>query len=134
MASPAKRPAVSNAADLLPGFRSRFPEFSSTADSVVTEILGEALIIHKGSPKATQFLAAHILTLDNDSGICSSGATVDGGEGEVTSESVGAESASYKTQAENAGDVFFTTTAYGRRFLALRRATPAYGFSVRVFG
>lgn len=123
---------MSTAADLLPDFRIRFQEFVSETNERVTLYLIDALTIFSGCKTATLYLAAHLLTLDNDAGVGGSGASVDGGGGETTSETVGAESVSLMSQAERGSETFYTTTAYGRRYLALRNTCPARGFSVIV--
>jgi hypothetical protein len=123
---------ASSATELLAQFRARFPEFDDVADSIVLATIDEALHIFALCDLPVIWLTAHLLAIDNDSGAGSGGAPVDGGEGETISESVGGVSASFKSMADKGSDSFYTTTAYGRRFLALRKTTPAYAFSVRV--
>ena len=123
---------ASSTTELLVQFRARFPEFDDVADSVVLVAIDEALHIFALCDLPVIWLTAHLLAIDSDSGAGSGGASVDGGEGETTSESVGGVSASFKTQADKGSDTFYTSTAYGRRFLALRKTTPGYAFSVRV--
>jgi len=125
--------AVSSAAELLILFRARFPEFDCVADSTVLIAINEALHIFALCDLPVIWLTAHLLAVDCDSGVGSGGASVDGGEGETTSESVGGVSASFKSMADTGADTFYTSTAYGRRFLALRKTTPGYAFSVRVY-
>jgi len=124
---------ASSAAELLIQFRAKFPEFDSVADSLVLETINEALHIFALCDLPVLWLTAHLLTVDADSGAGSGGAPVDGGEGETTSESAGGVSASFKTQADTGSDTYYTSTAYGRRFLALRKTTPGYAFTVRVY-
>ena len=118
---------------LLPLFRIRFPEFITQIDARLEMYLADALLIHALCETATLYLAAHLLTVDMDSGASSTGASVDGGDGEVTSESAGGVSASFKSQADKGKDVFYMSTSYGRRYVALRNACPGYKFSVRCY-
>ena len=118
---------------LLPLFRTRFPEFVTQTDARIEMYLGDALIIFALSETAVLYLAAHLLTLDIDSGAGSTGASTDGGDGEVVSESAGGVSASFKSGAKKEKDVFYMSTAYGRRYIALRNACPGYRFSVRAY-
>ena len=120
------------AAELLPDFRTRFPEFQSESDERVTLYLDDAIIIFSGCKTATQYLAAHLLTLDNANELGRSGGTVDGGSGESVSETVGAESVSLMAQAERGSETFYSSTPYGRRFLALKKSCPRHVFSVFV--
>ena len=121
-------------ADLLAKFRISFPEFAAVENDAVLRYIGDALAIHTGSNRATLYLTAHCIALDADSGAGDTGAAVDGGDGEVTSEGIAREKVSLKTQADKGADVFFTSTAYGRKFLVFRNAAPTRTFSVRVFG
>jgi len=124
---------ASSASELLVLFRARFQEFDCVADSIVTFAINEALHIFALCDTPVLWLTAHFLALDNDAGVGSTGASVDGGEGETTSESVGGVSASYKSMADRGDDTFYTSTAYGRRFLALRKTSPGRAFTVRVY-
>ena len=85
---------------LLPLFRTRFPEFITQTDARLKMYLADALIIFALSETAVLYLAAHLLSLDIDSGAGSTGASTDGGDGEVVSESAGGVSASFKSGAE----------------------------------
>ena len=124
---------ISSAAELMVLFRARFPEFDLVADSIVLTSIDEALHIFALCDLPVLWLTAHLLTLDADSGIGDTGASVDGGEGETSSESVGSVSASFKTQADKGSDTFYASTSYGRRYLTLRKTTPAYAFTVRCY-
>lgn len=110
-------------------FRTRFPEFAQTADSIVELALSDAKLLHARCPTATLFLAAHLLTLDQDE----TATGVDGGNGEASNMSDGSESISFVTQAETGQEAFYTTTKYGRRFLALEKRCIGKRFSVRVY-
>lgn len=114
-------------------FRVRFPEFITQADDRLTMYINDALCIHALCETATLYLTAHLLTLDIESGAGSIGASSDGGGGEVVAESAGGVSASYKSQTDKSKDVFYMSTAYGRRYVALRNACPGYKFSVKVY-
>lgn len=92
--------------------------------------IGDALSIFNCNDKATVYLAAHFLVLDNESGAGSTGGDVDGGNAFVTSESVGAVSTSYQASG-NTKDADFETTPYGRRYIKFRNSTPAYRVSMR---
>lgn len=118
--------------DLLVDFRVRLPEFVATADSVVEFALGDALLIYALCDTGVLYLAAHILTLHAESGVGSTGGTVDGGDGETTSESAGGVSASFKAMADTGSEAFFATTAYGRMFLTIRKTSVGHAFSVRI--
>lgn len=120
------------AEELLSLFREYFPEFDSEPDGKVLRYLNLALSIHAICQDATIYLAAHFITLDNASGVGGSGGSVDGGLGEKTSERAKNVAATYKAQAMNDGDSFYTTTPYGRMYIAQRDACPGRRFSVRV--
>ncbi len=124
---------MSSPETLLPLFRIRFPEFIAVEDPTVLMYLGDALSIFNCNDTATQYLAAHFLVLDIDSGAGSTGGDVDGGSDNVVSESVGAISTTWKTSnTEKASDIEYETTPYGRRYMQFRNATPAYRVSMRV--
>ena len=119
---------------LLPDFRTRFPEFSGEVDARLLMYLGDACAVHSCSKKATQYLAAHFLTLDNETGagIADRGADVDDGDGIVTSERVGAVATTFANNASaNPKDGTYQTTAYGRRYIQFRNAAPGYRVSMR---
>jgi len=120
---------------LLPLFRSFFPEFAGISDAVVDAYLVDAGVIFCASQRAQVYLAAHLLVLDQASGVGQggTGGVVDGGDGEHESEKVGEISVTVKTMAESNLDSFYTTTPYGRKFLAFKKASPSYRMSVRVF-
>ena len=115
-------------ASLLPAFREQFAEFAPHNDVVVAEWLGVAREIHSLSTRATLYLAAHLLTLDQ----AEPNSEVKDNAGVLTSEGVGPKRAAYLTQAESERDVFFARTKYGRTFLTLERRATA--FSARVYG
>ena len=90
----------------------------------------EALQIHRWKELAVLYCTAHLLTLDTENA-----AAHDGGSGVVDSEALGPKKVSYVTQAsaeDTARAAFFSTTSYGRRFLALEEATPRARFGAMV--
>jgi hypothetical protein len=120
-----------SASDVLTDFRIRFPEFVAVPDATINLYIADALEIFCLRTSCASYLAAHLYVLDQDSGAGGSGGSVDGGEGEVLSESAGGVSSSFKGQADNGNDSFYTVTPYGRKYLACRNSTPGYIFSVR---
>ena len=125
--------SISEAANYLPAFRARFPEFTVAdyPDATVILALEDAIAIFGACERAFLYLAAHLLTLRGEGGGAVSG--TDGGFGEVQSESIGSKSVTYKTMADKGKDTFFTSTAYGRQFLAFRNACVPRAFHVRVY-
>ena len=120
--------------ELLPEFRIRFPEFDDpvATDAAVLIYLGDACAIFSCGRRATLYLAAHLLQVDLTSGAGSTGGGEDGGNGVVSSETVGKVSTSYKnTSDSNSKDVFYETTPYGRKYIQFRNASPGYRVSVR---
>ena len=114
----------------LKGFREQFPEFptNKVEDSAIERVLEEALELHSLSKRATLFCAAHLLTLETDraAGLNRRGEIASGGAGPLR--------ASYRTQADNGWEAFFTRTEYGRRFLILEQRTPGFAIGARVVG
>ena len=113
-------------------FREHFPPpaFESIPDALVETRIVEALRIHRWSELAVLYCTAHLLTLDAENV-----AAHDGGSGVVDSEALGPKQVSYVTQASaeaTARAAFFSTTSYGRRFLALEEATPRARFGAMV--
>lgn len=121
-------------AELLPIFREQFPEFDLIIDAVVLKYLTTASVIHALCELATVHLAAHLITINAESGLGGTGASVDGGGSarEVLSDAGKSINASYKSVSEKDGDSFYAATAYGRMYIILRDACPGRGFSVRV--
>ena len=121
------------AAELLPLFRAQFPEFSSKSDAEILNALNTALGIHAICELATVYLAAHICTLNDDSGVGGAGGTVDGGGvREVLSETAKSISSSFVALATKEGDSFYTNTPYGRMYIVQRDSCPGRRFSVRI--
>ena len=110
----------------LSGFRERFGAFSGRDDGEVQLALDEALLLHDVRVLATYYCAAHLLALGAEEG-----SVPDGGAGIIAGEQIGPKRIDYlnmagssNKQAGSERDVFFATTPYGRRFLALERRTP----------
>lgn len=114
-------------------FRERFPEFVETAedvddpllnpeatvafsDAVIEEQIEVAKTIYTLSDIAIEYLTAHLLVEDK----AHEALIFDRGAGEEMSK--GRDNSSYKAIAETGEESFYSTTKYGRRFLALRRA------------
>lgn len=112
----------------LTDFRNQFSEFSTRSDAEVNRVLEEACHIHSARKLATLFCAAHLLVLNSN--IAEGEKT----SGEIESAGTGPLRVSYKTQAENGRDVFFTSTNYGRRFLTLEKRNPRTGIGAMVVG
>ena len=110
-------------------FQARFPEFDSAVDSRVQAALDEANLIHSIRELATLYCAAHLLTLDNQ--LASDGAFA-GSPSEVKSRQVGPLRSDYVTQAKAGWQAFFSSTAYGRRFLTLERRCARTGIGAMV--
>ena len=126
------------AEELLPIFRSEFPEYDSLSDDFVIGYLEKAMLIHAICPMATVYLAGHFIAVDQDSGIGSVEGPkypVDSGGAarEVVSERGKNINTTFKSMAKKESDTFYTSTPYGRMYLVLRNACPGQGFSVRVF-
>ena len=121
-------------AELLPIFREQFPEYNSKSDDEILLYLNNALIIHALCEMATVYLAAHLITIDSESGVGGSGGSVDGGGvRETSSETAKSVSASFKGMAKDgSNDSFYTNTPYGRMYITLRNNCPGKRFSVRV--
>ena len=116
-------------ADLTPGaVKSRFDEFAAVDDAVVQTLIDEAYRITDVNPDATLYCVAHLLALEEEHT-----GKPDGGSGVIMGESIGPRSVTYRTQAQTEREVFFATTSYGRRVLAIEARTPAAGFSFKVF-
>lgn len=122
------------AAELLPVFREQFPEFDGKSDESVLLYLNNALLIHAICGMATVYLAAHLCTIDAETGVGGSGGKVDGGGArETVSETAKSVSASFaKLAKDGTDDAFYTTTPYGRMYIVLRNNCPGRKFSVRV--
>lgn len=108
-------------------FKTQFPEFNGLADGTINAVLKEAKLYHSVRELATLFCAAHLHTLN-----VREGAALDGGSGLVESEQIGPKRMTFKNQAETNRDVFFATTTYGRRFLALEKRTPRFVIGAKV--
>ena len=108
-------------------FRAKFPEFVGTADAAVSTLITEAYGITDVARSATLYCIAHLAALEAEST-----AKLDGGSGVVKSETIGPRKVEYMTQAKTEREVFFATTAYGRRVLRIESRTPKSVMSVAV--
>ena len=107
-------------------FKANFTELTGLTDTEIERILYQALQLHKHSPQATQYCAAHLYVLLKKSEAAND--PIDGGGGEVAKDQIGAQVQEYRVMAEKGREVFFSTTSYGRHFLTLEKRTPQYVF------
>jgi len=126
------------AADLLPDFRSTFPEFDSDDDARVLMYIDLALCIFCKCEKATLYLAAHLLSMADCSNMSESGATPQcPGENQntlpLTSAKVGPKQATFGKMSSQQ-DMVYTTTTYGIMYLQLKKACLSYVFAAGVAG
>ena len=130
--------ATLTAADLLPEFRLTFPEFDGDDDARVTQYLDLALCIFCKCEKAVLYLAAHLLSMSDCSGMSESGSIVPcPGENQnnlpLQSAKVGQKQATF-AQIASMKDMVYTTTNYGIIYLQLKKACLSYIFSAGVAG
>ena len=101
-------------------FREQFPEFVAAdyPDATVERFIEVAAFIHNVRQIAHLYLTAHLLKLEDgrDAGAAASS--------EVQSEGAGPLRVTYKTQAEDGDEAFYTRTEYGRTFLTMEKRTP----------
>lgn len=113
----------------LAGFRAyfgtEFPE-ATYDDAAVSRALDEAADIYTLTARGQLYLAAHYLVLN-----AAAQQEIDDGAGAVTMERMGPRSVSYRSVARDADDAGYARTAYGRRFLELRRIAGAGPWSFR---
>ena len=115
-------------------FRATFPEFNDGdyPDPAITGWITQAKALHDVSGWATLFLAAHLITIARADGAGIH--ELDGGDGEVSEETIGPKRVMYVTQAKKDGESFYTRSSYGRRFLELERRAAGRVMSARVYG
>lgn len=110
----------------LGSFRARFPEFGAIADATVQVYIDDALAdLEQGiwgsesnADRATAFLAAHRLATELDS----AGGATTGQVGALASATADGVSSTYVMPEGLSGDdLALWSTAYGQRFLDLRR-------------
>ena len=99
--------------------KERFTEFDSVDDAVVSALIADAYALTDVSEAATLNCVGHLLALHPEVN-----GKADGGSGEVTMEKIGPRQVQYMAQAERNREVFFTSTAYGRRCLSIEKRTP----------
>lgn len=108
-------------------FRSKFAEFSSVDDAVVSSLIPQAYGLSDVSEEATLYCIAHLVALkEEETG------KPDGGSGEVMSDTIGPKTTAFMTQAETNREVFFSTTPYGRRVLAIESRTSESALAIVV--
>ena len=131
---------MSEAADLLEDFRAEFPEFNPTdwTDASAIRALDTALDIHRLSPKATIYCAAHNMAVRKSEISGTDVGAVDGGSGLVNSKKLGEREVRFSqglqglTSKDTQRRIEFARTSCGRTFLLLEdRATAG---RVRVIG
>lgn len=103
-------------------FRRRFSEFALLSDELVEDALEEAATHHTATQLGTLLVAAHLLDLHRQT-------ERPAVAGEITKISLAGQSVESLAQAEQGRESFYTTTDYGRRYLALQksRAVGAVG-------
>ena len=94
-------------------FKAAYPSFASTSDDDVTSALAEARDLFSATERGVFLLAAHLLTI-----------IADGFDSEATVERAGEQWVTLVAQASAGGEAFYTSTTYGRRFLAHKKARP----------
>ena len=111
-------------------FRTRFPEFSAKSDDEVDAALDIADQVNSKTNLA-YYVGAHVLVTDE----LRDATSIDGGVYPLTGDAVGGLSNSYQLPATD-GDLvsWLRLTEYGRRYLALRTASPRVGIAARVVG
>ena len=124
--------------ELLLQFRLLFPEFAAVPDATVLLYLETASKIFNACKEATLYLGAHLIAIDQSNKIGPGfpnppGAPIDGGGGELTSEKVGELQVTKKPMADTGLETYYTSTPYGRRYLALKKVCAPYVFSPRTF-
>ena len=116
-------------------FREQFPApaFEQASADAITRAVCDALLLHSINEIVTLYCAAHLLALKAEY-VDDLGRTVDtpdGGSGVVKSEKIGPRQIQYMTMAgDDERRVFYSTTPYGRMFLALEARVPRAAFGV----
>lgn len=126
------------AADLLPDFRTLFPEFDNDSDARVTIYLNLAISIFCKCTNATLYLAAHLLSVADSVGMSQSGSTLQLPNENLdilplTEADVGQKTAKFANIA-SMKDMVYTTTTYGVIYLQLKKACLGYVFAAGVSG
>ena len=116
-------------------FRELFPEFDGVSDTLLAIYYDQGLAIFSACNYAMLYLVAHLISIDQANGISGngSGGSIDGGNGENTSEKVGEIQVNMMAMAESGKETYFTSTPYGRRYLTFRNTCPTRAFSVRCY-
>ena len=110
-------------------FRAWFPRnFEGADDPDIERAIKEALLLHDKSAEATLYLTAHLLSLNSEFQD-----TPDGGSGVILKETLGPKTVEYITNVdESKKNAFYSTTPFGRRFLALEARTPRSGIGLMI--
>jgi len=112
-------------------FKVRFPEFSAVANARIDLFIGDAVEVlnevywDNKYDLGLYYLTAHYLALASQT----EAGNVTGDGGAVASRAVDGTSVSFTTaQPDNESDAYYSQTAYGRRYLSLRKNLdiPAY--------
>ena len=111
-------------------FRTQFTEFEDVEDAKLTRQMTVADALRPSTDLGFLYLTAHLLAIDTDRD--NDIALPDGGSGEVTREESGNVHMSYRTQARNNAEVFYTRTEYGRTMMAIEGKN--YVLSANVYG
>ena len=103
-------------------FKKKFPELAgSLTDTEITGYITMACELSNSNKTSTLYLIAHLYVLEKNEG----GSLMDGGSGEITSETMNRKMYKYQSMAESERDVFYTRTMYGRVFLAFEKRSPS---------
>jgi len=110
-------------------FRSYFPgSFSDSPDDQIARTINEAGLLHDKSEEATLYLTAHLLAVKSEFAD-----SPDGGAGIVSKEAMGPRSIEYMTTAgESEKRAFYSSTGYGRMFMAIEDRTPSARIAARI--
>ena len=127
------------AEEMLPIFKTTFPEFNGTSDDRVLVFLNLARTIFYKCQDATLYLAAHLLVLANSNGIGDESATdqqIGGNQASLplSMAKVGNKQAMFAQFTKNSNDTQYVTTNYGVIFLQLKNACLQYKFAAGVAG
>ena len=116
----------------LSDFRTRFPEFASIADVVITLALNDAadlmevVIWDTKYDTGQAFLAAHFVKLSSDASGGASAAV-----GPISQAATGPIAVTYAvTASSNVGDDMLRSTTYGQRYIQLRDLVGLQGLTV----
>ena len=110
-------------------FKARFPGiFADLTEPQIKQFIDIACQISNVSYDAIAYLTAHLIVCE----IEEANGRIDGGSGEVNTETIGKKTVVYKEMAETNREVFFTRTHYGRMFLIIEGRSPKRNFGAFV--